>query len=57
MAGDMAPASVPVIAELLRKLNGGTAFELMAAPALALDAMEGVMTPRSAYAFAHVAAV
>ena len=50
-------AGVMVIAELLRRLNGGAVFELMAVSAFALDAMEGVTTPGSPYAFGHVAAV
>jgi hypothetical protein len=49
-------AGVMVIAELLRRLNGGTAFELIAGSVLALDAMESVPAPASPYAFGHVPA-
>jgi hypothetical protein len=49
-------ASVMVIAELLRRLHGGMAFELIAGSVFALDAMESVTAPASPYAFGHLAA-
>ncbi|HUD88649.1 MAG TPA: hypothetical protein VMR17_19560 [Xanthobacteraceae bacterium] len=49
-------AGVMVIAELLRRLNGGTALELIAGSALALEAMEIVTVAAQPYAFGHVAA-
>jgi len=47
-------AGVMVIAELLRRLNGGTAFELIAGSVFAVDAVESVTTQASPYAFGHV---
>ena len=47
-------AGVLVIAELLRRLNGGPALELIAGSALALEAMETVTVAAPAYAFGHV---
>ena len=48
-------AGVMVIAELLRRLHGGTAFELIAGSVLALDAMESVTVSAPPYAFGHLA--
>jgi hypothetical protein len=49
-------AGVMVIAELLRGLHGGTAFEPIAGSVFALDAIESVMAPASPYAFGHLVA-
>jgi len=48
-------AGVIVIAELLRRLHGGMAFELIAGSVLALEAMESVTTSAPPYAFGHLA--
>jgi hypothetical protein len=49
-------AGVMVIAELLRRLHGGMAFELIAGSVFALDAIESVTAPAPPYCFGHVAA-
>lgn len=49
-------AGVMVIAELLRRLHGGVAFELIAGSVFALDAMESVTALALPYAFGHLAA-
>ena len=49
-------AGVTVIAELLRRLNGGMAFELIAGSVAALDAVESVPMEGAPYAFGHLAA-
>jgi hypothetical protein len=49
-------AGVMVISELLRRLHGGPAFEVLAGSALALEAVEGVAEPSPPYAFGHVEA-
>ena len=48
-------AGAMVIAELLRRLNGGMALELIAGSVAALDAVESVLTEGAPYAFGHVA--
>lgn len=50
-------AGVLVIADLLRRLHGGPAFELLAGSVFALNSMETLATPTQPYAFGHVAAV
>ena len=47
-------AGVMVIAEMLRRLHGGAAFEFIAGSALALDATESIAAPATPYAFGHV---
>lgn len=47
-------AGVMVISELLRRLHGGAAYEVLAGSMLALDAVEGVAQPAPVYAFGHV---
>jgi hypothetical protein len=49
-------AGVIVIAELLRRLHGGMAFELIAGSVFALDAMQSVTASAPPYAFGHLAA-
>ncbi len=49
-------AGAMVIAELLRRLNGGMALELIAGSVAALDAIESVPMEGAPYAFGHVAA-
>lgn len=49
-------AGVMVVSELLRRLHGGAAFEVLAGSALALEAVEGVAKPAPPYAFGHVEA-
>jgi hypothetical protein len=47
-------AGVMVIAELLRRLHSGVAFELIVGSVFALDAIESVTAAASPYAFGHV---
>jgi hypothetical protein len=47
-------AGVLVVAELLRRLHGGAAFELAAGSASALEAFETVAMQADPYAFGHV---
>lgn len=49
-------AGVMVISELLRRLHGGAAFEVLAGSALALEAIQGVAQPPQPYAFGYVEA-
>jgi hypothetical protein len=49
-------AGVMVVSELLRRLHGGAAFEVLAGSTLALEAVEGVAQPAPPYAFGHVEA-
>jgi hypothetical protein len=47
-------AACLVFSELLRRLNGGVAFEVLSGSVSALDDIEGVTFPASPYAFGHV---
>ncbi|MGY4511388.1 hypothetical protein [Bradyrhizobium sp. USDA 3650] len=49
-------AGVMVVSELLRRLHGGAAFEVLAGSVLALESVEGVAQPAPPYAFGHVEA-
>ena len=48
-------AACLAVSELLRRLNGGSALELVSGSAAALDDIETVFMPSAAYAFGHVA--
>ena len=48
-------AGVMVIAELLRRLHGGTAFELLAGSVAGAGRHGGVAVPAPPYAFGHLA--
>jgi len=47
-------AACLVFSELLRRLNGGVAFELLSASVSVLDDIEGVAFPAGPYAFGHL---
>jgi hypothetical protein len=49
-------AACLVIAELLRRLNGGSAFELASGSVAALEDVETISTSCSPYAFGHLPA-
>jgi hypothetical protein len=42
------------VAELLRRLHGGVAFEVISGSVFALEAVEYVSAPAPPYAFGHV---
>jgi hypothetical protein len=49
-------AACLVIAELLRRLNGGSAFELVSGSVTALEDVEVISTSYGPYAFGYLAA-
>lgn len=48
-------AACLVLSELIRRLHGGPAYELMSSSVAALEDVEGVLIPTKPYAFGHVA--
>ena len=49
-------AACQVVSELLRRLNGGQAYELLSHSALAIEDVEGVPAASKPYAYGHVMA-